>query len=78
MDKSERGIWQRRYWEHLVRDETDFARHVDYIHWNPVKHGLVARVVDWPYSTFHRFVRDGVLADDWGWDGDDARFGERQ
>ena len=78
VDKSERGIWQRWYWEHLVRDETDFARHVDYIHWNPVKHGHVARVKDWPYSTFHRFVRDGVLADDWGWDGDDACFGERQ
>lgn len=77
VDKSERGIWQRRYWEHLIRDETDFARHVDYVHWNPVKHGHVARVKDWPYSTFHRFVRDGVLADDWGWDGDDAGFGER-
>ena len=78
VDKSERGIWQRWYWEHLVRDETDFARHVDYIHWNPVKHVHVARVKDWPYSTFHRFVRDGVLADDWGWEGDDACFGERQ
>ena len=78
VDKSERGIWQRRYWEHLMRDETDFARHVDYIHWNPVKHGLVARVVDWPYSTFHRFVRDGGLTKDWDDGGDDASFGERQ
>lgn len=77
VDKGERGIWQRRYWEHLVRDETDFARHVDYIHWNPVKHGHAALVEDWPYSTFHRFVRDGVLAEDWGWDGDDGSFGER-
>ena len=66
VDKGERGIWQRRYWEHLIRDEIDFARHVDYIHWNPVKHGFVARAKDWPYSTFHRFVRDGVLTEDWG------------
>nr|WP_298132341.1 transposase [uncultured Pseudoxanthomonas sp.] len=78
VDKGERGIWQRRYWEHLIRDEVDFARHVDYIHWNPVKHGHTPRVVDWPYSTFHRFVRDGVLAEDWGWEGDDAGFGERR
>jgi putative transposase len=78
IDKGERGIWQRRYWEHLIRDEIDFARHVDYIHWNPVKHGHAARVVDWPYSTFHRFVRDGVLTKDWGNGGDDASFGERQ
>ena len=77
VDKSERGIWQRRYWEHLIRNEADFARHVDYIHWNPVKHGHVARVKDWPYSTFHRFVRDGALAENWGWDGGDAGFGER-
>jgi len=77
VSKGERGIWQRRYWEHLIRDETDLTCHVDYIHWNPVKHGHVARVVDWPYSTFHRFVSDGVLAEDWGWDGDEASFGER-
>jgi putative transposase len=63
--KAERGIWQRRYWEHLIRDETDLARHVDYIHWNPVKHGYVERAGDWPYSTFHRFVRDGRLPADW-------------
>jgi putative transposase len=50
--KGERGIWQRRYWEHTVRDESDFERHVDYIHINPVKHGLVARVRDWPFSSF--------------------------
>ena len=76
MDKSERGIWQRRYWEHLVRDETDFARHVDYIHWNPVKHGLVARVVDWPYSTFHRFVGNGVLTKNLACAENGAGFGE--
>ena len=64
--KGERGIWQRRYWEHMVRDERDFCRCVDYIHFNPVKHGHVARVVDWPYSTFHRHVAKGWLPADWG------------
>ncbi|WP_334179967.1 transposase [Pseudoxanthomonas sp.] len=78
VDKGERGIWQRRYWEHLIRDEADLARHVDYIHWNPVKHGHVARAKDWPYSTIHRFVRDGLLAEDWCEEGEDASFGERQ
>lgn len=64
--KGERGIWQRRYWEHLIRDERDFAHHVDYIHYNPVKHGHVNRVADWPYSSFHRYVRNGTLPLDWG------------
>jgi putative transposase len=50
----------------LIRDETDFVKHVDYIHWNPVKHGHVKRVADWPYSTFHRFVASGVYPYDWG------------
>jgi putative transposase len=58
--KGERGIWQRRYWEHTVRDENDFARHVDYIHFNPVKHRHVTHVKDWPHSSFHRMVRRGV------------------
>src|SRR3546814_2573974 len=62
--KGERGIWHRRYWEHLVRDEDDLQRHVDYIHFNPVKHGHVARAVDWPYSTLHRFVAMGWWAVD--------------
>ena len=61
----ERGIWQRRYWEHLIRDEKDYRRHVDYIHINPLKHGHVARVRDWPYSTFHRAAREGLYAADW-------------
>ena len=56
---------QRRYWEHTVRDETDFERHVDYIHINPVKHGLVARVRDWPFSSFHRMVKLGIYPEDW-------------
>jgi putative transposase len=64
--KGERTVWQRRYWEHLVRDEDDFARHVDYIHFNPVKHGHALRAADWPYSSFHRYVREGKLPADWG------------
>jgi putative transposase len=63
--RGERGVWQRRYWEHLIRDEADFIAHMDYVHINPVKHGLVERVADWPYSTFHRLVNDGVYPLDW-------------
>ena len=63
--KHERGIWQRRYWEHLIRDERDLAAHIDYVHINPVKHGLVRRVCDWPWSSFHRYVRGGMLPSDW-------------
>jgi putative transposase len=64
--KREKGIWQRRFWEHRIRDEHDLIRHVDYIHNNPVKHGLVTHVHDWPYSSFHRYVKDGLLPADWG------------
>ena len=74
--KGERGIWQRRYWEHLIRDADDFNRHVDYIHFNPVKHGHVTLVKDWPYSTFHRFVRDDALPLDWGGCMNEGDFGE--
>jgi putative transposase len=63
--KGERGIWQRRYWEHTLRNDSDFARHVDYIHYNPVKHAYVTAVKDWPYSSFHRFVRKGVYPANW-------------
>jgi putative transposase len=63
--KGERGIWQRRYWEHLIRDERDLRNHIDYIHFNPVKHGHVACVSAWPHSSFHRFVREGVLPANW-------------
>jgi putative transposase len=66
--KREKGIWQRRYWEHAIRNETDLERHVDYVHYNPVKHGLVSRVCDWPYSSFHRYVSRGDLPIDWGGD----------
>ena len=64
--KREKGIWQRRFWEHEIRDEADLQRHVDYLHYNPVRHGYAARVQDWPHSSFHRFVRAGLLAQDWG------------
>ena len=76
--KRERGLWQRRYWEHLIRDDNDLARHVDYIHYNPVKHGLVQRAIDWPHTSIHRYVRLGWLKDDWGTGDEDAvvDFGE--
>jgi putative transposase len=63
--RGERGLWQRRFWEHLIRDERDWQQHVDYIHYNPVKHGFVSRPIDWPYSSLHRFVRDGWFEPDW-------------
>lgn len=63
--RKELGLWQRRFWEHQIRDEEDFAKHVDYIHWNPMKHGYVSHIVDWPYSSFHRYLRDGVYPEDW-------------
>jgi len=61
----ERGIWQRHFWEHLIRDEKDFERYVDYVHVNPVKHGLVAQVSQWPYSSFHRYVEKGIYPKNW-------------
>jgi putative transposase len=76
--KREKGIWQRRYWEHSIRDDSDFQRHIDYIHYNPVKHGHVTQVVDWPHSSFHRYVERGILPADWGGDMKDmqGKFGE--
>ncbi|OBS10426.1 REP-associated tyrosine transposase [Acidihalobacter prosperus] len=77
VNKRERGIWQRRFWEHLIRDEDRFARHVDYIHFNPVKHGHANKAADWPYSSFRRFVQQGLLHEDWGDGGDpDGNYGE--
>jgi len=77
--RRETTIWQRRFWEHAIRDEKDFQNHFDYIHYNPMKHGLVRRVRAWPYSTFHRYVRQGIYPEDWGGEilfaGDDL-FGE--
>jgi len=63
--RGERGIWQRRFWEHLIRDDADFQRHVEYCYINPLKHGLVRRVCDWPYSSFHRDVGAGLVPQDW-------------
>lgn len=69
LDRDRRGeyrLWQRRFWEHTIRDDDDLQRHVDYIHYNPVKHGLVGAAKDWPYSSCHRFVRQGMLDEAWG------------
>ena len=71
--RHERGIWQRRFWEHAIRDENDYAAHLDYIHYNPVKHGHARRAVDWPLSSLHRYVRLGAYPVDWA-DGE-ARTG---
>lgn len=61
----ERGIWQRHYWEHFIRDDADYQHHIDYVHVNPLKHGHVRRVIDWPYSTFHRYVAKGIYPSHW-------------
>ena len=63
--KKERGIWQRRFWEHAIRDQRDFDTHLDYIHYNPVKHGWASCVRDWPHSSFHQFVKDGLYPANW-------------
>jgi len=68
LDNAGPSPWQRRFWEHTIRNDADLRAHVDYVHFNPVKHGLVPRVVDWPLSSFHRHVRDGWLPADWGMD----------
>ncbi len=78
--KYERGIWQRRYWEHLIRDEHDYEKHVDYIHHNPVRHGYVKCATDWLYSSIHTYISKGILSHDWGYndDGFDGdMFGEK-
>ena len=77
--KGERGLWQRRFWEHTVRDAEDFSRHVDYIHFNPVKHGRAVSAADWPYSSFRRAVARGLYPAGWVHQGEDAAdFGERE
>ena len=63
--KGERGIWQRRFWEHCIRDENDLQRHLDYVHFNPVKHGYAERASAWPYSSIHRAIANGELPVDW-------------
>ena len=77
VDKGERGSWQRRFWEHTIRDDADFAAHVDYVHVNPLKHALVSRVADWPHSTFHRDVARGLYAPYWAAPPADFPAGER-
>jgi putative transposase len=73
----ESTLWQRRYWEHQIRDELDFQRHMDYLHYNPVKHGLVANLKDWSYSSFHRHVALGNYAENWAGTGKDyGEFGD--
>ena len=76
--KGEYNLWQRRFWEHQIRDDLDLKRHVDYIHYNPVKHGHVVQVMDWKYSSFHRYVNENYLKVDWGGsvNGNDGGFGE--
>jgi len=77
--KGERGIWQRRYWEHLIRDDGDYEKHVDYIHYNPVKHGYVDRASDWTHSSIHRYIQQGIFDKNWGvgMNIKDNNFGER-
>ena len=77
--KRERGIWQRRYGEHQIRDEADLARHIDYIHFNPVRHGWISRSVDCPYSTVHGYIEREMIAPDWGggMGDDESGYGER-
>jgi putative transposase len=75
--RGEYALWQRRFWEHTIRDESDFARHADYIHYNPVRHGFVSQASDWPHSSFRYYVRAGVLPKDWGGRVDEKHnFGE--
>ena len=65
LQRGERGLWQRRFWDHLIRDERDYQQHIDYIHWNPVKHGWVRHVADWPHSSFHNYLRQGLYPANW-------------
>lgn len=66
VSRDEKGIFQRRFIEHQIRDEQDFINHIDYLHYNPVKHGLVTQVSHWQYSSFHRYVKQGIYPSDWG------------
>lgn len=75
----ESTLWQRRYWEHRIRDQDDYRRHMDYIHYNPVRHGLCKRPVLWPWTTLHRYIREGVYPSGWAapvTEADGARYGE--
>ena len=74
--RGEYRLWQKRFWEHTIRDDRDFEAHVNYVHINPVKHGYVARAVDWPHSTIHRYVRKGSMPADWACASPEGTFGE--
>jgi putative transposase len=77
--RKESTLWQHRFWEHQIRDDGDYATHMDYLHSNQVKHGLVKHAKDWPHSTFHRYVREGIYNENWGGNGIkmiDDEFGE--
>lgn len=77
--KGERGIWQRRFWEHTIRDEADYARHLDHVHISPLRHGLVSSARAWPHSSFHRSISRGIYPEDWtGAGDDDFPAGERR
>ncbi len=79
INRGERGIWQNRFWEHTIRDDRDYAAHMDYTHFNAVKHGLVQNAADWPYSSFRRCIAKGIYPGDWiGNAGDLAESGERR
>lgn len=75
--KGERGLWQRRYWEHTIADEDDLQRHIDYIHYNPVKHGYARAASEWPYSSIHRYIKAGDITTDWGVAPEGIGAGER-
>lgn len=66
--KRERGIWQRRFWEHLIRDDNDYEQHINYIHYNPVKHGYVNKPIDWKYTSLHRYIQLGIVPENWACD----------
>jgi len=65
--KNAKGIWQRRFWEHAIKDDNDLHRHLDYIHFNPVKHGYCEKALDWPFSTFHNYKRRNFYRENWGY-----------
>ncbi len=73
LKRCEGAVWQRRFWEHQIRDERDYRMHCDYIHYNPVKHGLICAPKDWPHSSFKKFVSAGYYEEDWGY-GNDISF----
>ena len=78
LHRGERGLWQRRYWEHTIRDDRDYEAHVDYVHFNPVRHGLVQMPADWRFSSFHRWVAKGLYPPGWmGSDDEPTEAAER-